>query len=308
MQMNFFQRTLKREISLSGIGLHSGKPVALSIKPARPNQGVIFVRTDLPGQPQIAAHYKNITDTRLATTIGRGQVSVSTIEHLLAALQGMGVDNATVEVDGPEVPIMDGSSQVFCQEIEEAGLQSQLQFRPYLALRRKVELRVGEKWAVAEPSNKLEIHATVEFDHPSIGFQEFSYVEGVTRFSEMASARTFGFLREVEALKRMGLARGGSLDNAVVLDDASILNPSGLRYPNEFARHKVLDALGDIKLAGIPIHAHIRLHRAGHDLHGQLLQAIFKDPSNYEIVDRSIRDEFRPSRVRAAIARLVASV
>ncbi len=306
--MNFFQRTLKREISLSGIGLHSGKTVALAIKPARPNQGVIFVRTDLDGAPQIAAHYKNIIDTRLATTIGRGQVTVSTVEHLLAALQGMGVDNATIEVDGPEVPIMDGSSFVFCKEIEAAGLQSQLQFRPYLALRRKVEIRIGEKWAVAEPSSRLEIHASVDFDHPSIGFQEYSYVEGQSDFSEMASARTFGFLREVEALKRMGLARGGSLENAVVLDDASILNAEGLRYPNEFARHKVLDALGDLKLAGIPIHAHIRLHRAGHDLHGQLLQAIFKDANNYEIVDRSIRDEFRPSRVRAAIARLVASV
>ena len=306
--MNFFQRTLKREITLSGIGLHSGESATVTIKPARANQGVIFERTDLDGSPQIAAHYKNIIDTRLATTIGRGKVTVSTIEHLLAAFQGLGVDNATVEVNGPELPILDGSSSVFCEEIEIAGLQSQLQFRPYLALRRKVELRVGEKWAVAEPSARLEIHGSVDFDHPSIGYQEFSYIDGQTNFADLASARTFGFLREVEAMKRMGLARGGSLENAVVLDDASVLNPEGLRYPNEFIRHKVLDALGDLKLAGIPIHAHIRLHRAGHDLHGLLLQEIFKDSNNYEIIDRSIRDEFRPSRVRAAIARLVASV
>jgi UDP-3-O-[3-hydroxymyristoyl] N-acetylglucosamine deacetylase len=303
-----FQHTLKDCITLSGIALHSGKTVTLTLKPAGPNRGIFFVRTDLPGKPEVGAHFKNVVNTQMATTLGKGQVQVSTVEHLMAALQIFGVDNLCVEVDGPEVPILDGSAKIYCEALEQIGLQSQLQSKAFLKLRRRVELKVAEKWAVAEPSNRLEIHETVEWDHPVIGFQEFHYREGQTSYSELASARTFGFLKDVENLKRMGLARGGSLDNAVVLDDGSVLNPEGLRYPDEFVRHKVLDALGDFKLAGITIHAYVRLHRAGHDLHAQLLQAIFRDPDNYEIIDGSDRAERRPARIRSALARLVASV
>jgi len=183
----------------------------------------------------------------------------------------------------------------------------QLQSRPYLALRRRVELKMGEKWAVAEPSSRLEIHASIEWDHPSIGYQEFQYSEGKTPFSELASARTFGFLRDVEALKRMGLARGGSLETAVVLDDALVLNPEGLRFPDEFVRHKVLDALGDFKLAGISLCAYVRLHRAGHDLHSQLLAAIFRDPDNFELIDSSSEQVSRASFGALALARGVAA-
>jgi UDP-3-O-[3-hydroxymyristoyl] N-acetylglucosamine deacetylase len=297
------QRTLKSEVSLEGIGLHSGNMIQLKLKPASPNRGVVFVRTDLENTPEISAHYKNIVSTQLATTLGCGKASISTVEHVMAALQGLGIDNVIVEVNGPEVPIMDGSSAVFCKAIEAVGVESQCQVRPYLALRKKVELKIAEKWAVAEPASRLEIHASIEWDHPSIGYQEFHYQEGKTPFEELARARTFGFVREVEALKKMGLARGASLANAVALDHALVLNPEGLRFPDEFVRHKVLDALGDFKLAGIPIHAYVRLHRAGHDLHSQLLTEIFKNPDNFEIIDESEREEKILPRLQAALAR-----
>jgi UDP-3-O-[3-hydroxymyristoyl] N-acetylglucosamine deacetylase len=301
-----FQRTLKGKIALSGIALHSGKTVKLALKPAAPGRGITFVRTDLRKSQPISAHYKNVVNTQMATVIANGEAKVSTVEHLLAAFQVLGVDNAIVEVDGPEIPILDGSSLEFCKAIEEMGLQTQIQPRAFLQLRRRIELKIAEKWAVAEPSSRLEIHETVEWDHPVIGFQEFHYIEGKTSYKELASARTFGFLRDVENLKRMGLAQGGSLDNAVVLNDTAVLNPDGLRFPDEFVRHKVLDALGDFKLAGINMHAYVRLHRAGHDLHAQLLSAIFKDPDNYEIVNGSAQEEKVLPQIRAAFARAFA--
>lgn len=309
--MNFhttLQKTLKDSVTLDGIGIHSGRPVRLKMKPARTNFGIQFVRTDLEGQPEVAAHYKNVINTQMATTLGRGQITIGTVEHVLAALQGMGIDNCLIEVSGPEVPIMDGSSGPFCEAIIRAGVLVQRQRRPILALRRKVEIKIAEKWAVAEPSSRLEIHGSIDWDHPSIGYQEFHYIEGKTDFADLAHARTFGFLHEVEALKRMGLARGGSLDNAVVLDQALVLNPDGLRFPDEFVRHKVLDALGDFKLAGIQMQAYFRLHRAGHDLHSQLLSAIFKNPDNFEIIDDMTAEELRPASVRTAMARGLAAV
>jgi UDP-3-O-[3-hydroxymyristoyl] N-acetylglucosamine deacetylase len=285
------QRTLQDSITLTGIGIHSGKPAHLTMKPARANSGIRFVRTDLEGSPEIVANYKNVICTHMATTIGHGKICVSTVEHVLAALQGMGVDNAVIEVSGPEVPIMDGSSGAFADAISHVGTVIQFQLRPVLAIRRKVEVKIAEKWAVVEPSSRLEIQGSIDWDHPSIGYQEFNYIEGKTDFRELAHARTFGFLHEVEALKRAGLARGGSLDNAVVLDHALVLNPDGLRFPDEFVRHKVLDALGDFKLAGIQLQGFFRLHRAGHDLHSKLLTAIFKDQDNYEIIDSPSRAE-----------------
>jgi UDP-3-O-[3-hydroxymyristoyl] N-acetylglucosamine deacetylase len=297
------QKTLKGEVSLAGIGLHSGKRIELKLKPAHPNFGIVFIRTDLEGSPKIPAHYKNIVSTQLATTLGIGKATISTVEHVMAALQGLGIDNAILEVNGPEVPIMDGSSTVFCEAIRSVGIETQLQARPYLALRKKIEVKIAEKWALAEPASRLEIHGSIEWDHPSIGYQEFHYQEGKTNFDELSRARTFGFIKDVEALKKMGLARGASLENAVALDHALVLNPEGLRFPNEFARHKVLDALGDFKLAGISIQGYIRLHRAGHDVHSQLLAEIFKDPDNFEIVDGTEREEKITHRLQAALAR-----
>jgi UDP-3-O-[3-hydroxymyristoyl] N-acetylglucosamine deacetylase len=303
-----FQRSLLNAVTVSGIGLHSGAPVHLTMKPGRPGTGIVFVRTDMIGSPTIAAHYSNVVCTRLATTLGKGEVRISTVEHVLAALQMMDIDNAVIEVDGPEIPILDGSSRAFCEAIHNAGIQTQLQARPLLMLRRKVELKIAEKWAVAEPSSKLEVHGSVEWDHPAIGYQQFEYVAGKTSWTEIAGARTFGFLKDYEALKKMGLARGGSLDNAVVLDEARVLNPTGLRYTDEFVRHKVLDALGDFKLAGISIRASVRLHRAGHDLHSQLIAQIFSNPDHYEIIDGTSPKLEKMPRVRAAVARVAASV
>lgn len=280
-----YQRTIKRAVSLTGIGLHSGKAASVRLLPASVGRGIQFIRADQENALPVAAHYRNITNTQLATTLGSGSQSISTVEHLLAALQGFGIDNLLVEVDGPEIPILDGSALPFCHAIQSVGVDEQRAVRPVLRLHKRIELRLKEKWAVAEPSDRLEIHGSIDWDHPAIGYQEFRYKEGETNFLDIAGARTFGFLRDVEALKKMGLALGGSLENAVVLDHAFVLNPDGLRYPDEFVRHKVLDALGDFKLAGLAIEASFKLHRAGHDVHRLLLAEIFKDPANYEVCE-----------------------
>ena len=279
------QRTIQKAVTLTGIGLHSGKEARITLKPAAVNKGILFSRTDLEDTLPLEANFRNVTNTQMATTLGKGKVMVSTVEHLMAALQGFGIDNLIVEVNGAEVPIMDGSSAPFCKAILEAGIETQNVGRTFLRIKKRVEVKLAEKWAVVEPSSNFEVHASIDWDHPAIGFQEFHYVDSKTDFMEIASARTFGFMRDVEALKKMGLALGGSLENAVVLDHALILNPDGLRYPDEFVRHKVLDALGDFKLAGIAIQGCFKLHRAGHDLHRSILAEIFKDPSNYEIVE-----------------------
>lgn len=280
-----YQQTLREAVEISGIGLHSGKTATVRIRPAQPGTGIRFVRTDLPGSPAIAAHFSKVTNTQMATTLTDSGVSVTTVEHLMAALCGLSIDNATVELAGPELPILDGSAQPFVAAILRVGVDQQAKRRSIVRLRRKVELRIGAKWAVAEPSDRFEVQGSVEWDHPAIGFQEFSFVEGETSHHEWAPARTFGFLKDVEALQRMGLIKGGSLENAVVLDQSGVLNPEGLRFRDEFARHKVLDALGDFKLAGIGLQARFRLHRAGHDVHSQILQEIFRNPENFEIED-----------------------
>jgi UDP-3-O-[3-hydroxymyristoyl] N-acetylglucosamine deacetylase len=287
---NNLQKTLKKSATIEGVGLHSGKLVRMTIHPAYANHGIVFVRTDLEGSPKIPAHYSYVVNTQMATTLGKGKATVGTVEHVMAAFQGLGIDNALVELNGSEVPILDGSSIRFCESILDIGLVKQAQTRPYVILKRRVDLRVDEKWAVAEPADRLSVHSSIDWDHPAIGYQEFTYIEGRTSFTELAAARTFGFLRDVEALRRMGLARGGSLENAVVLNEGVVLNPEGLRFPDEFVRHKVLDALGDLKLAGISIQAKIRLHRSGHDLHSQLLSAIFSNPDCFEIIDESQKD------------------
>lgn len=305
------QRTLKSALTLKGVGLHSGNLAQVTLLPSAVNSGVVFVRKDLRGEPEIRAHFFKVVNTQLATTLGEGPARVSTIEHLMATLLGLGIDNVRVEVTGAEVPILDGSSKAYVEAILGSGIATQNATRPLLLLKRKVEVKVGEKWAFAEPSPRFEVHGSIEFDHPSVGYQEYRYVEGQTEFQELCAARTFGFIHEVEALKRMGLIAGGSLDNAVVLDEAGVVNPDGLRYPDEFARHKVLDALGDFKLAGIHMQAKFRLHRAGHDLHSQLLAEIFRDPSCFEVSDpdaESEEQERRTGRVRAALQPAVASV
>lgn len=278
------QTTLKSSVVLKGIGLHSGEAAQVTLHPANPDTGIVFIRADQPKAQPIIARFDSVQKTALQTVIGNRDTSIATVEHLLAALAGLEIDNAIVEVGGPEVPIMDGSSIPFVDAIRKAGILTQVRHRSLIVIRQRVDVKMAEKWAFVEPSNGFEISASVEWDHPSIGYQEFKYRAGTQSFSEIASARTFGFLRDVEALKRAGLARGGSLDNAVVLDEALVLNPGGLRYPNEFVRHKVLDAIGDLKLAGLQFRGHFRLHRAGHELHLKLLEQIFSNPENYDVV------------------------
>lgn len=303
-----FQRTIRRPITIAGVGLHSGKDARVTLKPGRPNQGIVFLRTDLADSPLIPADHRNVVNTQLATTLGIGKVTISTVEHVLAALAGLNIDNCVIEVDGPEIPILDGSSARFCEAIEKVGVETQLWTRPVVALRRRVEVRIsdasGDKWAAVEPSSTFEVYASIDWNHSKIGYQEFHYRQGKTSFTkELSKARTFGFLKEVEMLQKMGLARGGSLENAIVLDDERVLNPDGLRYADEFVRHKALDALGDFKLAGVAFRGYFRLHKAGHDLHCQLLTAIFSDPNNYELLPSVQESELaRPVAMRLTAA------
>jgi UDP-3-O-[3-hydroxymyristoyl] N-acetylglucosamine deacetylase len=277
------QRTLKQSFTLRGIGLHSGKRASLVVRPAPANHGVCFVRTDLEGRPTVGAHVRNVISTTLATTIAEGSAKVSTVEHLMSALWAMGVDNALCEVDGEEVPILDGSALPFAEAIAKVGLKSQRASRRYLVAKETIELRSGDKWAVLRPAKDFSIRYTIDFPHPVINRQEFHFSHQTDFASEIAPCRTFGFLRDVERMQAMGLARGGSLKNAVVLDDQKALNPEGLRFEDEFVRHKVLDALGDFSLIGFPILAEIELHKAGHELQTKLIHELLERPHAFAI-------------------------
>jgi len=303
------QQTLKNEVRVTGIGLHSGLPVTLVLHPGLPGTGIRFRRIDLTEKTEILATPQTVVNTQLATTIGIDKKnSVSTIEHLMAAFALLKIDNVLVDVDGAEIPIMDGSAEPFVDAILRAGgTRSQLSTKKALVIKKKIEIKMGEKWAKVEPSDRFEVHGSIEWDHPAIGYQEFRFIDGETAADELSRSRTFCLLKDVEAMRRMGLARGGSLANAVVVDSASVLNPEGLRYTNEFVRHKVLDSIGDFKLAGYEIQGAFRLHRAGHDLHAQILIAIFANPENYEIVDVTDSESEKTfPHFRAALARITA--
>ncbi len=292
--------TIGKDISLEGIGLHSGRPARMTLRPARPGTGIVFVRADLPSRPRIEARFDQVSGTTLATTLGTGDVRVATTEHLLSAFYGMGIDNATVELTSAELPIMDGSSRDFVTAIEAAGIHEQLEHRRLVKLKRSVQVFLGDKWAVAEPSARFQVHTRVSFPHPAIGEQELSFEDGRDSFRDIASARTFGFAHEVEHLRKNGLALGGSLENAVVFSPTGVMNPEGLRFPDEVVRHKMLDALGDFMLAGIRFEAAFVLNKSGHDLHQKLLAAIFENSANYAIVDS------RPAALQPRVSALTA--
>lgn len=279
------QRTLQNRVSCSGVGLHSGARIDLTLVPAPANTGIVFVRTDLPHPVEIPARAEFVVDTRLATTIGKGNVRVGTIEHLMAALAGLGIDNCRVEVSGPEVPIMDGSAAPFAYLILSAGIEQQKATKRFLVIRRPVVVTEGDKEAKLLPAPQPSISFTIDFDHPLISDQSYRLdVSDKLFHREIARARTFGFLKEVELLKSMGLARGGSLDNAIVIDEFSILNPDGLRFPDEFVRHKILDSIGDISLAGMPVIGHLACKKSGHALNHKLITKVLADPTAFEIV------------------------
>lgn len=288
---SFHQRTLRRPVSCEGVGLHSGAKVTLQMLPAPADHGIVFVRTDLPGKPTISATADNVVDTALATTLGANGIRVGTVEHLLAALAGLGIDNVRIEVSGPEVPIMDGSAAPFAALIAQSGFRDLSAAKSFVVIRKTVTVREGDKFATLAPSNRLKVDCTIDFRHPLISDQSYSIEFSDRTFSkEVARARTFGFLRDVEQLQKMGLAKGGSLDNAIVVDDFSILNPEGLRFPDEFVRHKLLDAMGDISLLGKPVLGHLIVFKSGHALNHKLVKQVLSDASNYEVVRAHARD------------------
>lgn len=284
--MHIIQTTIAAETLIEGIGLHTGSMIRMRLRPAEANTGVVFHRTDGERTVAIRAVSANVVDTTMATVLGSGGLTVSTVEHFLAALVACGIDNLHVDINGPEVPIMDGSAEPFVQILSAVGVKSLGVGRKFLALRREVSFLDGEKRIRIIPSRFFRISFEIAFDHPSISVQSRAFRFSPSQFSkEISSARTFGFLHEVEYLKSKGLARGGSLENAVVVDTNGVMNPEGLRYSDEFVRHKILDCVGDISLIGYPVLGHIKAYRSGHHANHELVEAILADPENYQILE-----------------------
>ncbi len=279
------QITIKRAVNASGVGLHSGKKVTLTLHPAPADHGIVFQRLDLDGCPRVPALWDRVSESQLCTVIAENNASIGTVEHLMAALRAAAVDNVLVTLDGPEVPIMDGSAEPFAFLIECAGLAEQQSRKKYLHILKTVTVSEDGKSASFEPSDIPSYDFLVDFDHPAIGrsARRLTLVNG-NFLSQISRARTFGFAHEVETMRSKGLAQGGSLDNAIVLDREKILNQNGLRFDDEFVRHKILDAVGDLYLAGMPVLGHYRGVKAGHALNNRLLRAVFADPANYRIV------------------------
>ncbi|MCF8068933.1 MAG: UDP-3-O-acyl-N-acetylglucosamine deacetylase [Desulfobacterales bacterium] len=281
--MFFHQRTIKKAVSCEGVGLHSGKTVRLKVKPAEVNHGITFVRTDLPDNPDIRAHFNKVVDTSLATVIGEGGIIVSTIEHLMASLSGLSIDNAIVEVTSYELPIMDGSAGPFAEMLKSAGIKKQEKPRYYFVVKEPIEIEDGEKFVGVYPDPDFRITCTVDYDHPLLKDQTFSVNVTPDIFEQdIASARTFGFLHEVEHMKRYGLARGGSLDNAIVVGKDDILNPDGLRFSDEFVRHKILDCVGDFSLLGMPFLGHVIVRKSGHAFNHAFLKSFIANKSSWD--------------------------
>lgn len=271
------QQTLRKVVSTRGVGLHSGALLPVTLRPAAERTGIVFRRTDV-GAQEIPGTALHVVDTRLCTVVGQGGVTLSTVEHIMAALWSCGVDNAVVDVGGPEVPVMDGSAAPWVALIEEAGVVGQAAARNMLVCARGVSVTEGDKLAALQPGEGLSVTCDIDFVHPAIGPQHLDMsLDGAEFRRNLAAARTFGFVKDVEALRKVGLARGGSLENAVVLDDQRILNPEGLRYSDEFVRHKVLDALGDLFLLGGHLVGHVTLRKAGHALHNRLCRALLAE-------------------------------
>jgi UDP-3-O-[3-hydroxymyristoyl] N-acetylglucosamine deacetylase len=277
------QRTLKRAVRFAGIGLHSGRVVNVEIVPAPADYGIRFQRTDLANAPAIKADWRNVTATELSTTIGRGQNKVTTVEHLMAALFGVGVDDALVKIDGPEVPILDGSAAPFVEALLAAGTVSVGGERRCLVVKDTFEVEDKGRVMRVEPSDRLTFACTVEYPSAAIGRQTIELAYGRGTFLELSGARTFCHVREVDAMRAQGLALGGSLANAIVVTDAGVMNPEGLRSPDEFVRHKVLDAIGDLALLGAPLVGKVTLARNGHGLHARFMRELMA--RNFELVE-----------------------
>ena len=282
-----YQRTLKNVIRATGVGLHTGKKVYLTLRPAPPNSGITFRRIDGPEPVDIVARLENVCDTTLSTTLGSGGCTVSTVEHLLSAMAGIGIDNAYVDLSAAEVPIMDGSSGPFVFLLQSAGIEEQQAPKRFIRIKRPVRVAEGDKWAEFQPFDGFKVSFTIEFNHPvfkkstsraSVDFSTTSFVKEVSR------ARTFGFMRDLETLREQNLALGGTLDNAIVVDDYRILNDEGLRYEDEFVKHKILDAIGDLYLLGHSLIGHFQGYKSGHALNNRLLRELVADETAWEMV------------------------
>jgi UDP-3-O-[3-hydroxymyristoyl] N-acetylglucosamine deacetylase len=282
----FLQKTIRKRVQVQGIGLHSAKHCSLTFVPAPVNSGVHFVRIDLPGQPSVKVDARNVSATGLATTLSGPAFSVSTVEHCLSALSALRIDNLFVELDGPEIPIVDGSAKDFLDAIQSVGLIEQEQPRRYCYITQALHFSEGEKQAYVVPYQGLRLTVTIDFPHPAIGREKLDLDINEVSFSrEIAPARTFGFVKELEELQKRGLAMGGSLANAIGLDETKVLNPEGLRFADEFVRHKALDALGDLVTLTMPLMGHLVLHKSGHDVMNKLVRKILDTPSCYRLVE-----------------------
>ena len=281
------QRTLKKSISATGVGLHSGKKVKLTLVPAAKNTSIVFQRIDCSPVVTIPVDPISVGDTVMASCLFNGKTKVGTVEHLMSALAGMGIDNLLIKIDAPEVPILDGSATPFIFLITQAGIAELEEAKTFLRVKKTVRVTEEDKWAQLEPYDGYNLSFSINFEHPAVGrsscYASFDFASQ-SYMDEIANARTFGFSNEVEALRSKGLALGGSLETAIVLDETSILNAEGLRVPDEFARHKLLDAIGDLYLVGHPLLAHFSAHKSGHALNNQLLRSLLSEPGNFELV------------------------
>lgn len=299
------QRTIKELVRTTGVGLHSGTKVELTLRPAAPDTGIVFRRVDLTPVVEFHASAMAVGDTRMASVLVKDGARVSTVEHLMSAAAGLGLDNLVVEVSAEEIPIMDGSASSFVYLLQQAGVEEQAAAKKFIRVIKPVEVRDGkggaEKWARLSPHDGFKLDFFIEFNHPAVDgttqraqvdFGDVSYVHDVAR------ARTFGFMQDVEMLRGIGLARGGSLENAIVMDEYRILNSDGLRYDDEFVRHKILDAIGDLYLVGHPLLASYEAHKSGHALNNLLLRALLEQPDCYEIVSFNSTDALPASYLR----------
>ena len=280
------QTTISKSVDLVGIGLHKGVPVRLRLEPLEANRGIEFFRSDV--NVNIPLKPENVVDTQMATVIGKDGYFISTIEHMLSAVYAYGIDNLKVIVDADEVPVMDGSSASFCMLLDEAGMVELDAPKKIMRIKKEITVKEGDKYVTLSPSEDLKYDFTIKFNHPVIDQQSYTLNFTKAEYKEKISkARTFGFLHEVQYLRSKGLALGGSLENAVVLDDKKVLNTEGLRFPDEFVRHKILDAIGDMSLLGLNFIGNYEAFAGSHDLNHKLTLALLKDPANYEIVELS---------------------
>lgn len=300
--MDYKQRTLNREVHCTGIGLHTGAKVKINLKPAPGDTGVKFIRTDLAGHPVIDARFDNVFDTTLATTIGSNGCRVATIEHLMAAFFGLGIDNAIVELDGPEVPIMDGSAAPFIFLIKSVGVREQKVPKRFIVIKKPFKVDDGTRSVHIYPFKELKISYMIDFQHPLLRNQEYEMTFSGREFSrEISRARTFGFLKDVQTLKENGLAQGGSLDNAVVIDDFRILNEDGLRFDDEFVRHKILDFIGDLSIVGAPIIGHFVVKKSGHYLNQYMLRGLMESRRHWKEVSFETPQECTEKRIKIPV-------